>query len=534
MRSEDLAPFSLSALVIAAVFIIAGLPVWWKTTAVYRAPLPVEEIGRLRDMKILYTVEVQLSGPSVTLEVAKRLEDLCQNKTALKPSLSVAYKLRISNLPKLDGASSLSSLDDTLSSSDAGDIRVHELAVDSQAANELKSTGKDIWLGCHRTVFTTDMSASLPRIAKLITNLLVRESLLRRSYQALSVSDHTQEPRTAANVKSMTAVQSKPGYQLSFNLLNSDPSDFLVQWDIKTSVGDALIPFLNRLDNISTFSIDSQILRYIDLGVTPKYHAENKTYYLSFKDLPHTINTVESRLGTFVSSNPSLEFVVYVPPPSQSPLYIKDKTGQNVASNAYLSPRWGGIVVYNPETADGEESAKAVTVPTSSIMSVFISHLKLLLGLEKPKLPEGTFLRSHSSGITDWELDGLMLRRCVENVATASAALVSLTKLLEKVKNMVIADHIQTLTATAVESIDKCVSELQSGHLVQAFLLSKIAIESAETAFYDPSMLELLYFPEDQKFAIYVPLFVPVGIPVLVSCYAVLQRWRKKTAKPES
>ena len=62
-------------------------------------------------------------------------------------------------------------------------------------------------------------------------------------------------------------------------------------------------------------------------------------------------------------------------------------------------------------------------------------------------------------------------------------------------------------------------------------------------------MLELLYFPEDQKcvvaaidyyyclscrFAIYVPLFVPVGIPVLVSCYAVLQRWRKKTAKPES
>lgn len=59
-------------------------------------------------------------------------------------------------------------------------------------------------------------------------------------------------------------------------------------------------------------------------------------------------------------------------------------------------------MVYNPEVTDGEESAKAVTVPTSSIMSVFISHLKLLLGLEKPKLPEGTFLRSHSSGISDW------------------------------------------------------------------------------------------------------------------------------------
>ena len=108
-------------------------------------------------------------------ELLTKNQALYVDKTALKPSLSVAYKLRISNLPKLDGASSLSSkkttqylsnnrpeffegLDDTLSSSDAGDIRVHELAVDSQAANELKSTGKDIWLGCHRTVFTTDMS----------------------------------------------------------------------------------------------------------------------------------------------------------------------------------------------------------------------------------------------------------------------------------------------------------------------------------------------------------------------------------------
>jgi phosphatidylinositol glycan class S len=40
---------------------------------------------------------------------------------------------------------------------------------------------------------------------------------------------------------------------------------------------------------------------------------------------------------------------------------------------------------------------------------------------------------------------------------------------------------------------------MKSGRLLDAFLLSKQAIESSETAFFDPSMLALLYFPEDQK-----------------------------------
>eukprot|EP00118_Oscarella_pearsei_P000481 m.5049 g.5049 ORF g.5049 m.5049 type:complete len:538 (+) comp11991_c0_seq1:278-1891(+) len=526
MAKEDLRPFNISALVIAAVFVIAGLPVWWKTTTVYRAPLPLEEISKLNDKKMVYTVTLELIQRSGGSEVAQNLENLLQKERSSTAKLKILYKILALEPSPGHSDMNLPSLNDALESHEPGHFQLYELASGSAAASELQAMEKDVWLGSHGTVFVLDLNASVSRIAKLISNWLVCEPALKK---LLNQQKNIEKPK----VKSMTAVQSKPGYQLSFSLLNPDPGDFLVSWNIKATVKSSLFPFLQRLSIISDFSVDSQILRYADLGVTPKHHSENKTYYLSFKDLPHSINVVESRLGTYVSSNPTLEFLIYVPRTSHSPLFIQDKTGQTVPNNAFLSPRWGGIVIHNGEPEKANRG-RVVSVPMAAIMPIFISQLKLLLGLDKPaKLPDGTFLASHPSGVADWEMDGLMLRRCIENVVTASAALTSLTQLLEKVKNMVIADHIQTLTVKTIESIDKCLVELESGHLVQAFLFSKTAIESAETAFYDPSMLELLYFPEDQKFAIYVPLFVPVGVPVLLSVFVVIRRWKKGREEPK-
>jgi len=43
-----------------------------------------------------------------------------------------------------------------------------------------------------------------------------------------------------------------------------------------------------------------------------------------------------------------------------------------------------------------------------------------------------------------------------------------------------------------------------------------------EKAFFDSSLLGQLYFPEDQRFAIYIPLFIPVGIPIALSAKTLL------------
>ena len=60
------------------------------------------------------------------------------------------------------------------------------------------------------------------------------------------------------------------------------------------------------------------------------------------------------------------------------------------------------------------------------------------------------------------------------------------------------------------------------GRLVDALKQAKVAYRSSEIAFHHPSNLAQLYFPDDQKYAIYIPLFLPIGIPVLFSLQNIL------------
>lgn len=85
----------------------------------------------------------------------------------------------------------------------------------------------------------------------------------------------------------------------------------------------------------------------------------------------------------------------------------------------------------------------------------------------------------------------------------------------------------------AVESAQKALQDLGTGHLESAFQASKEAIMSSERAFFDPSLLHLLYFPDDQKFAIYIPLFLPMAVPILLSLVKILReaRQNKKAEK---
>jgi hypothetical protein len=46
--------------------------------------------------------------------------------------------------------------------------------------------------------------------------------------------------------------------------------------------------------------------------------------------------------------------------------------------------------------------------------------------------------------------------------------------------------------------------------------------ESSELAFFDAGVLELLYFPDEHKYAVYAPLFLPILPPLIVATRRVL------------
>ena len=59
-----------------------------------------------------------------------------------------------------------------------------------------------------------------------------------------------------------------------------------------------------------------------------------------------------------------------------------------------------------------------------------------------------------------------------------------------------------------------------------AFLASKRALQLSERAFFDPSMVGMLYFPVEHQYAIYAPLFFPMAVPMLFSLVREWNRFR--------
>lgn len=72
-----------------------------------------------------------------------------------------------------------------------------------------------------------------------------------------------------------------------------------------------------------------------------------------------------------------------------------------------------------------------------------MSPVSLLLGVQSSPLLHGVLVAPcGSAGLADWELDRLMWSRCVENIATATTTITSLSQLLDQIGNIVINDNI--------------------------------------------------------------------------------------------
>lgn len=119
-----------------------------------------------------------------------------------------------------------------------------------------------------------------------------------------------------------------------------------------------------------------------------------------------------------------------------------------------------------------------------------------------------------------------MRLKTMEYLATSTITLTSLAQLLGKISNMVINDHIQQQVEQALGAIRQSTTALQDGNVTAAVFAAKSALRSSEEAFFDPSILELLYFPDDQKYAIYIPLFLPISLPVLLSLRQAVRWYR--------
>ncbi len=133
------------------------------------------------------------------------------------------------------------------------------------------------------------------------------------------------------------------------------------------------------------FTISSQVQNYATLPFSPRKYTYNNATIFAFtpEDLTQFINSAEWNLASTVSTDPPINFILYVPPKSQSPMRILYSTGHVLDTNGFLIPQWGGVVLHNIE--DGSKvPLDLLTAP--NIMDVFLEQFLALVGVKRMRI----------------------------------------------------------------------------------------------------------------------------------------------------
>ncbi|KAL2620194.1 hypothetical protein R1flu_000399 [Riccia fluitans] len=328
---------------------------------------------------------------------------------------------------------------------------------------------------------------------------------------------------------------------LSFTLLNAEPEDWIFDWDFEDLKNQFFEPVVDALKGVARLSLESQILYYTPKAVKSQWDASHNAYVVPVKQLPFFVNSNEWHLDSSTAAtgrSKLLHFAVYVPGAKEYPLHFLRKNGQLSPTDGFTSPGWGGVVVYNPTNLsilDGDVQSSAYHITAKdfeSVAGVIVSQLRTLFGLP-PVLQNdqerGFFSSSPArTGFAEWELDLLLRRRAVSDMAAAASTLTSLSRLVRKLPNMVIKDEIGEQVKSSLVAAVAALDHAARGSYLQTAEAAREAATLAEEAFFHPSIMSVLYNPTEHHLAIYTPFFVPVLLHAVIAVIKEASRYRRE------
>jgi len=492
-----------------AIMLFIGVPLWWKTTEVYRADLPYDAIDRLSDIsQVSHEVNLLLVSTASEARVP-RLQKLLLNSQLFNINFMARAPIA-AEVEEIKSGSTIQELDLKVGnefSTLPGSIALMELP-------SFYFTEPKVIPGNQRTVYYA-VDARDADIVAVVMDTLLGEMNMQKLWDSASVQD-TPENRVRK--------KSTGNMDLQVTLVVPEPEYVSATWNIKEAVDTHLQPFLDNFP--LKFRINSQVLYLTSLHI-PAGLEGNGPLEVGEVELGTALNRMENLLNSQSSSNPALNLVLYIPPLQRIPLTVRGST-----TNSFLLPRWGGVHIYNYLPENQQDSMKfpvAVSVDMDRVAGIWLGQLRSLLGVAELKADEGIPLTS--VGVRLWESDYQLRYRSMENILETRRTLQSLASLLSHISNIVITEEIARRVEVALAEVGKSVEYLAAGRLQEGHQASQTALQQAEAAFFDPSLLALLYFPDDQKYAIYVPYFLPVGLPVLLSFLSIVKQM--KSAKPK-
>ncbi|EHL00663.1 putative GPI transamidase component PIG-S like protein [Glarea lozoyensis 74030] len=268
-------------------------------------------------------------------------------------------------------------------------------------------------------------------------------------------------------------------YHLTFSLFT--PTATPSSWEIEKALEDHMKPLLESFSPISNFTIDTQVQLYAQPGVSGAI--------LKKQDLSAFINAAEWPLSPSIGGHPTINFLIY----------IGDMSVEG-GGTSWLIPQWGGVII-QPDITDLRPAILTFSNQLMSLLGAPSSH-SLPLRLN-------TLIRVRSAG--------LLLK--------ASGTMGSLARLTVALPSISIPQSVADGVATTLFHLGKACDGLGG---IEGLENARIAEEAAEKAFFEKSMVGQVYFPDEHKVAVYLPLLGPVGVPLVMGVVKEVKAWRKR------
>lgn len=483
------------------VILLLGLPTWWTTTSIYRASLPTQQMLDNHENDAWYPIELCLSSPDLQLQ---QLRDVAaETQAVIGQKDHGLFNIHLDAQEHCQTTDTVA-LNIDLKAGDALGIG----SVSDQGHVQLQFPRADIdSFPTHLAGWILDTFAEEHAAIAYLLNTFGKSTDKLRAY----IGTLSQELLSTTESTTTRAFKPNPEYHLTFSLLTAGhaPSN----WDIDHAINQYIKPLLRAIPPLVKVSVTSQIQLYSTLSPSthPVQSETGHGYTLRKSDLTSFINTAEWPLSPSIGSGPTVNFVVYIPSQKYMPLRI-----ENEQSNSWLIPQWGGITILNPPVYPIPESELGLTaLPTKLDKDIlkpafenFQAQLLQLLGVsQNSRLPFHARIRSFH------RLFRLSL------YLRTSSNLASLARLEQHLSQIPIPKHV-------LHSVEHALSQLSSfrqyiaGTAKATSEATLRAVQSAyiasEKAFFDKSMVGQVYFPDEHKVAVYLPLLGPIGVPLVL------------------
>jgi phosphatidylinositol glycan class S len=136
-------------------------------------------------------------------------------------------------------------------------------------------------------------------------------------------------------------------------------------------------------------------------------------------------------------------------------------------------------------------------------------------------------LGAPSSGSLPLRLSTLIRVRSAGLLLKASSTLGSLARLTLALPSISIPHSVLEGVETTMSHLELACRGLGGKEGLEN---ARIAEEAAEKAFFEKSMVGQVYFPDEHKIAVYLPLLGPVAVPLVMGVVKEVKAWRKRRA----